>query len=187
MELSEFERHAARRHRLRLPATYLCWLVVFLFLLEPGLAAQTASTIEGIVRDKQALPVAGVQVRVTSGELAIDRSVPTGSDGSYRVAALPPGDYEIRTSRDGLQSQVFKKLEVTLNRTLTFDITMQVGNLNQAVEVNSTTPLLDDNLLDWEHHPSAADRRDADQRTQLFGLVAARTGSGYQPAAGSFT
>jgi hypothetical protein len=143
MELSEFGRRAARRHRLRLSVAYRCWLVVFLFLLGPGLAAQTTSTIEGIVRDKQALPVAGVQVRVTSGELAIDRRVATGSDGSYRVASLPPGDYEIRTSRDGLQSQVFKKLEVTLNRTLTFDISMQVETLNQTIEVNSAAPLLD--------------------------------------------
>ena len=122
---------------------HLCSLVFILVLASFNLAAQTTSTIEGIVKDKQGLAVAGAQVRVTSGELAVDRSVTTESDGSYRIATLPPGVYEIKASKDGFQSEVFKNLEVTLNRTLDFDITMQVGSLSQTVEVDSATPLLE--------------------------------------------
>lgn len=119
------------------------FLSVMLLLAAVAVAAQTTSTIEGTVKDKQGLGVASAQVHVTNTELAIDRTVTTEGDGSYRVSALPPGVYEIKVSKEGFESDVFKNLEVTLNRTLTLDITMQVGALNQTVEVNSATPLLE--------------------------------------------
>jgi hypothetical protein len=118
-------------------------LAFILFLSAVNLAAQTTSTVEGTVRDNQGLAVAGVQVHVTSSELAIDRTATTDADGSYRIATLPPGVYEIKASKDGFQSEVFKNLEVTLNRTLSFDITMKVGALSQTVTVDSATPLLE--------------------------------------------
>ena len=122
---------------------YLFWAVAFLCLLSPVLVAQTTSTVEGTVKDKQGLTVAGAQIRVTSSELAIDRTVTTESDGGYRVTALPPGNYEVKASKDGFESAVFKNLEVTLNRTLTLDITLLVGSMSQTVEVDSAVPLLE--------------------------------------------
>src|SRR5277367_2338743 len=121
----------------------LCSLAVILFLFASLGAAQTTSTIEGTVKDKQGLAVPGAQVHVTNSALAVDRVVVTESDGSFRIATLPPGVYEIKASKEGFQSEVYKNLEVTLNRTLSFDIAMQVGSLNQTVEVNSATPLLE--------------------------------------------
>lgn len=122
---------------------YICSLAFILFLSAINVAAQTTSTIEGTVKDKQGLAMAGAQVRATSSELAVDRTVTTESDGSYRITTLLPGVYEIKVTKDGFQSEIFKNLEVTLNRTLTLDVTMQVGSLNQTVEVDSATPLLE--------------------------------------------
>jgi len=121
----------------------LCGLAALVLLAGTQLAAQTTSTIEGTVRDKQGLAVAGAQVHVTSTALAVDRTVTTESDGTYRVNAVPPGIYEIKVSKEGFQSDVFSNLEVTLNRTLTFDITMQIGSVTQTVQVESAIPLID--------------------------------------------
>lgn len=122
---------------------HVCSLAFILFQAANNLTAQTTSTIEGTVKDKQGLAMAGAQVRATRNELAVDRTVTTDSDGSYRITTLPPGVYEIKVTKEGFQSEVFKNLEVTLNRTLTLDITLQVGALNQTVEVDSATPLLE--------------------------------------------
>jgi outer membrane receptor protein involved in Fe transport len=124
------------------------WVFVLLSLVWSVLAparaaAQTASSIEGTVRDKQGLGIAGAHVRAISTELAVDRSATSEADGSYRIAALPPGNYELRVEKDGFQSEVFKALELTLNRILTFDITLQIGSMTQSVEVSSAIPLLD--------------------------------------------
>jgi carboxypeptidase family protein/TonB-dependent receptor-like protein len=109
----------------------------------PSAMAQTTSTIEGTVKDKQGAAIGGAKVRVVSRELVIDRNATTDAEGAYRVAALPPGHYDIRVERDGFQAEVFKDLEVTLNRTLSFDVTLQVGSVSQSVEVNSAVPLVD--------------------------------------------
>src|SRR5580700_7013804 len=132
-------RRAGRTHSF-LP---LCCLTACLFLLAPVLPAQTTSTVEGTVKDKQGLAVAGVQVQVASAELAIDRSINSDSEGSYRFAGLPPGIYEIRATKTGFETEVFKNLEVTLNRIVSYDITLQVGAVTQTVEVDSATPLLE--------------------------------------------
>jgi outer membrane receptor protein involved in Fe transport len=122
---------------------YVGCAALFLLFVAAFASAQTTSTLEGTVKDKQGLAVAGVQIQIVSAELAVDRSVSTDSDGNYRIAALPPGIYEIRASKTGFESEVFKNLEVTLNRTLSYDITLPVGTVNQTVEVNSATPLLE--------------------------------------------
>jgi len=125
------------------PRFYFSWWVVLFISLAPQLSAQTTSTIAGTIHDKQGLTVAGALVHVSSAELAIDRSVTSDSDGAYRLTALPPGIYEIKASKDGFQTEVFKDVEVTLNKTLVYDITLQVGSTNQTVEVHSETPLLE--------------------------------------------
>src|ERR1700688_3333950 len=118
-------------------------MFLFMLVLASSLRAQTTSTISGTVRDKQGLVVSGAVVQVSSSELAIDRSTSTESDGAYNLAGIPPGIYEIKTSKDGFQTEVFKNIELTLNRTLTYDITLHVGSMGQTVEVNSSAPLLE--------------------------------------------
>ncbi len=120
-----------------------CSLTLIFLLSALPIAAQTTSTIEGTVKDKQGLAVAGAQVRATSSALAVDLSATTDADGNYRITTLPPGIYEVKVSKDGFQSEVFKNIEVTLNRTLALDVTMQVGSLSQVVQVDSATPLLE--------------------------------------------
>jgi len=119
------------------------FVLAALAFFAPSVAAQTTSTIEGTLRDKQGATVGGAHVRVMSAELAVDRSATTEADGTYRVTALPPGRYEIRVERDGFRSEVFKGVELTLNRTLTFDVELQVGSVTESVEVNSAIPLVD--------------------------------------------
>jgi outer membrane receptor protein involved in Fe transport len=121
----------------------VCSLAFISFLSAISLAAQTTSTIEGIVKDKQGATIAAARIRVINSELAIDRTTMTESDGNYRVSALPPGNYEVRADKEGFQSEVIKGLELTLNRTLTFDISLQVGAVSETVEVSSAIPLID--------------------------------------------
>src|SRR5260370_33478939 len=99
--------------------------------------------MSGVVDDKEGLIVAGVLVHVSSAELAIDRSVTSDRDGAYRITALPPGIYEIKASKDGFQTELFKNIEVTLNKTFVYDVTLEVGSTNQTIEVNSVIPLLE--------------------------------------------
>src|ERR1700693_359469 len=136
-------RCATRRARHIRTLLYWCCAAAIGFLISPILRAQTTSTLEGTIKDKQGLAIAGVQVQVISAALAIDRTVATESDGSYRFAGLPPGIYEIHAAKTGFESEISKNLEVTLNRVVVYDITLQVGAVTQTIEVDSATPLLE--------------------------------------------
>src|SRR5437868_2133818 len=100
-------------------ASFCCVLTL---LAASGLSSQTTSTIAGVVKDKQGLAITGAQIQVVSPELGVDRTVTSDTDGTYRATALPPGHYEIRASKDGFQSQVYKNIELTLNITLAVDV-----------------------------------------------------------------
>ncbi len=135
--------HSTRWEFSKRSILYVCSMALIVMVSALQLVAQTTSTIEGTVKDKQGATIAAARIRVINSELAIDRTVTTEADGNYRVSALPPGNYEVRAEKEGFQSEVFKGLELTLNRTLTFDITLQVGAVSQVVEVNSAIPLID--------------------------------------------
>jgi len=106
-------------------------------------SAQITSSIEGTVTDKQNLAVAGVEVRVTNAALAVQRTATTDGTGFYRVTALPAGTYAISASRRGFASKSYTGLELTLNRTLTFNITLDIGTVTEVITVPATLPLLE--------------------------------------------
>lgn len=118
-------------------------LLVGLFALPHVLRAQTTSTIEGTVTDKQGLGVSGAEVRVEGSTAAASRSVTTESNGAYQIPGLPAGTYKLTVTRDGFRAETFNDLEVTLNRTLNFDVQLQVGTTQERVEISAEIPLLD--------------------------------------------
>jgi len=109
----------------------------------PALPAQTTSTITGNVTDRQGLAIAGAEVQVSGPTLATTKTVTTDSAGGYQVAALPAGTYTVTVSHAGFATQVFTGLELTLNRTLQFNVSLEVGTIQQKIEVPSALPLLE--------------------------------------------
>jgi hypothetical protein len=73
-------------------------VVVGLLAAPVNAFAQIATaTLAGIVRDETGGTLPGVTVTVRSATTGAVRTVTTDSSGRYRVAALDPGEYEVRT------------------------------------------------------------------------------------------
>jgi hypothetical protein len=71
-------------------------LVGLIAAASPAAAQTTNGVISGIVSDAQGGVLPGVTVTGRNIETGITRTVVTESDGRYRLAALPPGRYEVR-------------------------------------------------------------------------------------------
>lgn len=132
--------------RVAMPSLY--WLPIGAFLslalcMPVGLSAQTTSTIEGVVTDHQGLAVAGAEMRIAGATLAVGKSVVSDANGNYQIAALPAGTYTLTVSHPGFEKQVFSNLEIALNRTLTFNISLKVGQVSEVVNVSAVPPLLE--------------------------------------------
>ena len=119
-------------------------LVLFLLLLFPlsALAQTTVSTIEGTIKDAQGSVVSGAQVAVKSPALGIERTATTDASGFYRITALPAGNYSITISHTGFSTRTFDNVELTVNRTLTLDIPLEVGAVQEQVDVVEYAQLL---------------------------------------------
>ena len=107
------------------------------------LHAQTTSTLEGTVTDRQGLAVSGAEVNANSSALAVNKATTTDANGNYQIPALPAGVYTLTISRSGFSTRVFNSLEITLNRTVKLDVSLEVGTVQQRVEVSSMIPLLE--------------------------------------------
>src|SRR5882762_907255 len=126
-------------------AIRLVLLLVLLGLCLAGrpAAAQTTSTIEGVVTDRQGLAIPGAEVSIAGNSFAVSKKTTTNAAGVYEVAALPAGTYTLTVSHAGFRTQVINDLEITLNRTIKIDVTLEVGTVQQKVEVSGQIPLLE--------------------------------------------
>jgi hypothetical protein len=122
--------------------------VLLLGLLAPSLLGQITSTIQGTITDPQGQAVPGVEVKVSHPATGATWSVTTDAEGFYRVTALPAGVYTLAVSRQGFAARSYKDLEVTLNRTLVFNVALEVGAVGAEITVSAAAPLLETNSSD---------------------------------------
>jgi hypothetical protein len=124
---------------LRTLATVFCSLV-----LVSALLGQTfTGTITGVVTDPNSGAVPGTAVRARNEATNEVRQVMTGGDGLYVLSQLPPGAYEISAEMKGFQKSVQTGAVLRVNQTLEMNITLQLGEVTQTVEVSAGVTLLD--------------------------------------------
>jgi hypothetical protein len=109
----------------------------------PALAQTTNGVISGMISDAQGGVLPGVTVTARNVDTGITRSVVTESDGLYRLAALPPGRYEIKAELQGFGTANVPEMTLTTGTELTRNITMQVQGLNESVTVTGEAPIVE--------------------------------------------
>ncbi len=90
-------------------------------------------TILGTVRDSSNAIVVGAQVAATNIDTNFTRQVSSGSNGEYRLLALPAGHYKVIATAPGFEQFVTTGIEVKVNDELRIDVTLQVGRVKEAV------------------------------------------------------
>src|SRR5262249_54586447 len=136
-------RHTNRgRRRSVSPALALVFLSAL--IIAPAAYSQTTtSTIEGTIKDPQGSVVPNAQVDVKSTSLTIERTATSDENGFYRVAALPAGTYAVTVSRSGFSNSTFPSVELTVNRTVTLDVQLEVGKVTEQINVTAEAALID--------------------------------------------
>ena len=99
------------------------------------LRADITGSILGTVRDATSASMPNVTVTVTNMETNFTQTATTDTSGDYRILAFP-GDLS-RGSDAGRISQVCRLRRCTVNQERRVDISMEVGSLEQKVEVSA--------------------------------------------------
>jgi hypothetical protein len=109
-----------------------------------SVAQTTTGRVVGVATDSSGAAVPGALVTVTGPALIRGQeNTTTGSDGSYRFASLPPGDYSLVFELQGFQTTKRDGVRVEAGQTYAVDVQMQVGGLEQMVTVVAGAPLID--------------------------------------------
>jgi hypothetical protein len=113
----------------------------FVLTATPLLAQQTGS-IGGRVTASDGSSLPGVTVEARSEVLPVPRVTVTGSNGDYRLPALPPGSYTVKFDLAGMQS-VTRKALVQLSQDTVVDAVLSVGPVSETVTVTAEASLID--------------------------------------------
>ena len=84
---------------------------------------------------------AAVKVRAPATNLEV--TAESKSDGSFSIADLPIGTYEVTFTKDGFQTAVYPQIIVQGNRTATVNAKLKPGEVSSTVTVEAT-PLLNE-------------------------------------------
>jgi len=109
----------------------------------PVLAQQGTAELGGRVTDEQGGVLPGVTVVITNEESGIYREIVSGADGNYFAPQLIPGRYKVAAKLASFKSFERSGLILAVGKTLTINITMAVGGLEETVRVTAESPLVD--------------------------------------------
>ncbi|MGB8061448.1 MAG: TonB-dependent receptor [Candidatus Sulfotelmatobacter sp.] len=104
-------------------------------------AQQTLGSMNGTVTDSSGavLPTAGVKARALATNLEVKAE--SKNDGSFSIADLPIGTYEVTFSKENFETSVYPQIVVQGNRTVTVNAKLTPGKVSSTVTVEAT-PLL---------------------------------------------
>src|SRR5882672_4727820 len=127
-----------------LKATQVPFVLFFCLVCSTLLIAQsTGGRILGHVSDASGAAVAGVKVNVTNEATGVGRDGTTNESGDYVFLEIQPGHYSLQLEQQGFTTNLHKGVTVDVNQVVTLNMTLQVGQTKEVVEVTSEAPLVD--------------------------------------------
>ena len=115
--------------------------IAALLLAGLSLLGQTLGDITGQVGDPSGAGVPNSVVTLTNPTTNAVRQASTNEQGLYSFPSVPPGIYNLKVEHPGFKTTT-SNVEVQVQQTVRLDITLQVGEVSQTVEVSAAASLL---------------------------------------------
>ncbi|MDW7759867.1 MAG: carboxypeptidase regulatory-like domain-containing protein [Acidobacteriota bacterium] len=112
-------------------------------LVVPAFTQEAAGRFIGTVVDSDGTPLPGVSVAASSPALVGQAATLTDGNGVYRILAVPPGFYTITYSLSGFKTLIREQVQLRPEQSLTLDVSLEMGALEEEVIVVGQSPLID--------------------------------------------
>jgi hypothetical protein len=117
------------------------WFVAVVLLSGLSLLGQTLGEISGTIVDPSGAGVPNSVVTLTSTATNAVRAEQTNEQGLYTFPSVPPGTYTVKVEHPGFKT-TNSNVEVEVQQSVRLDLTLQVGQVSESVEVSGTAALL---------------------------------------------
>src|SRR5260370_4627618 len=112
-------------------------------LLASNLFGQAESgSVVGVVTDQGGAVVPRATVTLLNEGTRFTRTVNTNENGQYTAYSFPTGRITVSVEHPGFQKLVRSGIQLTAADTLTVDLRLTVGNLQETIEATGEAPLL---------------------------------------------
>ena len=102
----------------------LAAVAAFASLAAMAMAQVGDAELAGIVTDPSGTPVAAVKLSLTNEDSGVNRSVVTDAEGRYRIPALAPGKYSLKTEVPGFRSESINGILLNVGTHLDKDVAL---------------------------------------------------------------
>src|SRR5712692_1529495 len=113
------------------------------FSLLPARAQISTAELIGAIVDSSGGSIIGAKVTATNADTGVSREATSDSAGNYIFTLLPPGSYNLSVEAQGFRKHIQSGISLEVNQRARLDITMQVGQVTETVEVAAAAPLLE--------------------------------------------
>src|SRR6266496_2584478 len=117
--------------------------VLFLVVGNRAIAQQATAQLTGTVKDQTGAVVGGAKLTLRNSDTGIARETTSDKNGSYLFTLVPIGTYELSAEQKGFKKYVQKGITLDVNQNAKVDITTQLGETNEVVEVNANATQVD--------------------------------------------
>ncbi len=139
---------------------------------------EVSGSITGTVKDATGAVVPGAKATATNVDTNISASTTTGAGGDYLLTLLRPGKYSLTVSSAGFKTFATTGFTLELNQKANIDVTLEVGQITERVEVNSDVPLIstEDSAVGKVIDSKSIARIPLNGRLNIVGLMALAPG-----------
>jgi len=122
----------------------VCLALVVCFAFPVLLSAQgTGGRVLGRIEDPTGAVLSGVKVTATNEATGVARDATSNDSGDYVFPDLPVGTYSLSFDLTGFKKAVRRSIALDINQVITLNMTMQLGQQQEVVDVTSEAPLVD--------------------------------------------
>ena len=116
----------------------LALALLFIAAPIPSYSQLSSATLTGVVGDSTGAVVPEAVVILRNASTTSERRTVSNSAGNYTFLNITPGRYSLETTANGFRPNKVSEFELQVNQTMTQDTVLEVGTLEQAVQVEAT-------------------------------------------------
>jgi len=122
----------------------LCVLLCLLFSTGVAFAQVATAELVGSVTDSSGAAIPNAKIVITNAATnQTVRELTSDDQGSYIATFIPPGAYTLTVEASGFRKLVQSGVALETNQRARIDLTLQVGQVTETVEVAAAAPLLE--------------------------------------------
>jgi len=112
-------------------------LILSFILATTAIAQVDRAVLEGTVKDPSRALIGEANVHLTAADTGLTFDRTGNANGYYRFPGLAVGEYTVTFTHAGFKTKTVEQVELQVGQTRTLDVTLDVGQVSEKVEVTA--------------------------------------------------